>query len=152
MKSLLVAVAIAMLTSTSAFAQAYAEWYLDCTIVETNTPDQKIIGYDEYYKRVKAVKIVMEFDNGGNLNVEGAEIKHEMSDGDYRTPFAHFNTVRFDGGRQLITGVVTWRGSEPRYFPGWSMTGEVKEMKKEKGMTYDVHGTYTETFSERIGS
>jgi hypothetical protein len=158
MKKLLLAASCFMIeiaSPVSPATAAYEDWYLDCTIVEKSIPDWKIIGYyDQLFKDTKAVKIHMQFDNGGNLAVEDVKmikyITNETSDDDFQTPVTLFDTVRFDGGKQLVAGVVTWCGSEPRSnrktavwynVHGWSMTGEVK---KVQGAAYDA--TYTETF------
>ena len=141
----IIAIASPVSPATAAY---YEDWYLDCTIVEKSIP-VKIIGYyyDQlFFKDIKAVKIHMGFDNGGNLGVEGVEIKYiNETNGDSGTPLSLFNIVRFDGGKQLVAGVVTWRGSEPRsYVHGWSMTGEVKV--KWVQSPADASSTYTETF------
>ena len=94
MKKLLLAASCFMIeiaSPVSPATAAYEDWYLDCTIVEKSIPDWKIIGYyDQLFKDIKAVKIHMQFDNGGNLAVEDVKmikyITNETSDDDFQTP------------------------------------------------------------------
>lgn len=126
--------AVYVLLSSSSCSAQFAEWYLDCSVLNSDVAEEISSAFP--YRDLKSVQIYMSFNNGGTLNAEDAKVEYKSDRGTY-SPISMFDRVRFDRGKGLVTGKVTWIGTEPRLLPtGWSISGEVQVSDDGANISY----------------
>jgi len=114
----------------------YAEWYLRCAIAhyEDVRGPERSVGYSE----VSEISIYISFNNGGYINDDDVKVIYVPRGSDReRSPFSLFDVVRFTRDRALLTGKVSWTGTDARVFPrAWSMRGEVRVSEDGAQVSY----------------
>lgn len=123
---------------------AKENWNLRCKITRNTLATADFNDFwADLFTNIETVTVCASFNNRGGLNESGVTVTYTNKEGGEFSPFAMFNTVRFQSN--MVSGKFSWIGGSPRQDKGFPPAAY---MNGKLSKRYEGSSAYTETLSD----